>query len=310
MLPIQSASPKRRRRERMYREYMEFFDQGERTRRWHPLNDVPWDWLEQPAITQQIRNGEGPAAQENAAICLETFCGVELFIPDYTRNGLNLSREIFGQAWFHLAWGYEESKHALTFREYLLRSGLRTLDQYMDYEEKVLETVWELPFNTNREMACYGALQEIATYLIYAAQREKYKKEENPVLNQIFNLIGRDEAAHTSFYRKFLQFEFEEDPDGAAEDLAHVTAHFEMPGTKLIPDFYRRLDTEGVGVSSEHFMLHGIMPTLKFYGMTRREMLKALQRRREREARSAAAKLHYEQMVDTRRSDITPAPCL
>jgi len=284
MLQAKSASPKYRRRERMYREYMEFFDRAEKTRRWHPFNDIPWEWMQRSTIAEQISDKKGLATEENVATCLETFCAVELFIPDYTQNGLNLSREIFGQAWFHLAWGYEESKHALTFREYLLRSGLRTLEQYMDFEEKILEKQWYLPFQTNREMACYGALQEVATYLIYAAQREKYKAENNPVLVQIFNLIGRDEAAHASFYRKFLQFEFEEDPLGAAEDLAHVIANFQMPGVELVPDFDQRLQTDGVGISTQVFLQRGIMPTLKEYGMTRRDMLQALHRRREREA--------------------------
>lgn len=282
------ASPTKKRRERMYREYMEFFDWGEKTRRWHPLNDIPWDYLETPEISQAIANGEGPAAQEDVAVCLETFAGVELFIPDYTMNGLNRSRDLFGQAWFHLCWGYEESKHALTFREYLIRSGLRTEDQYMDYEEKVLRTVWTPLFETTRQMACYGALQEMATYLIYAAQREKYKREGNPLLQEIFNRISRDEAAHVSFYRKFVQFEFEEDPEGAAEDLAYVVSNFEMPGVKLIPDFFTRLGVDGVGITSQQFMQNGIMPTLRHFGMTRTEMLRALKRRKEREAKARA----------------------
>ncbi|WP_411888288.1 acyl-ACP desaturase [Hydrocarboniphaga effusa] len=278
VITLQGASPSRRRREQMYRDYMEFFEHSDRHRRWSPMSDIPWDLLERSGDLDRIAERRDQA-DEDLAVCLETFCGVELFIPDYTKNGLNISREIFGQAWFHLSWGYEEAKHALSFREYLLRSGLRTLDQYLDYEEKVLETEWKMPFSTNREMACYGALQEIATYLIYAGQRDHYRRKGNETLARLFELVGRDEAAHASFYRKFMRFEFQEDPEGTAEDLSHVISHFEMPGASLVPEFEQRLNVDGVAISKRLFMERGIMPTLKFIGMTRRDMLNAKRRR-------------------------------
>ena len=277
----QSASAKLRRREQMYRDYMEFFELAERNRRWNPMEDISWELLDTPAMRQQI--ADSSAEQKNTGGCLETFCGVELFIPDYTKNGLNISRDIFGQAWFHLAWGYEESKHALVFREYLLRSGLRTLEQYMDYEEEVLRTEWKMPYLSIREMACYGALQEIATYLIYAKQHDYYKNSGNQVLTQIFKLIARDEAAHASFYRKLMRFEFAEDPEGTAEDLAYVITHFEMPGEALIPNFHKRLQTDGVAISKQIFLERGVMPTLKVIGMSRRDFLAAKHRRENRE---------------------------
>jgi acyl-[acyl-carrier-protein] desaturase len=265
-----------RHRQNMYRAYMEFFDVAERKRRWHPLNDIPWERLD------PTKN------REDTAICLETFCGVELYVPDYTANGFNLTRNIFGHAWFQACWGYEESKHGLIFREYLIRSGLRTEAQYLAYEDEIFGKVWNLPFETRRQMTCYGALQEMATYLIYAAQRDKYKLEGNDVLHQIFYLVARDEAAHTGFYRKVLAFEFEEDPQGTLEDLAHVAFHFEMPGVRLIPNFDTRLKfTEGVGISSQHFLQFGLLPTLRVLGTTRTELVKAL---RDRNLRMSASK--------------------
>ena len=265
-----------RHRQNMYRAYMEFFDVAERKRRWHPLNDIPWEKLD-PAKNR-----------EDTAICLETFCGVELYVPDYTANGFNLTRNIFGHAWFQACWGYEESKHGLIFREYLVRSGLRTEEQYLEYEDKIFAKVWNLPFQTRRQMTCYGALQEIATYLIYAAQRDKYKQEGNDVLHEIFYLVARDEAAHTAFYRKVLAFEFAEDPQGTLEDLAHVAFHFEMPGVRLIPDFHDRLTfTQGVGISSQHFLQFGVLPTLKLLGTTRSELVKALRARDRRMSEAA-----------------------
>jgi acyl-[acyl-carrier-protein] desaturase len=150
-------SVSRAHREKMYRAYMEFFEVAEQKRRWTVFNDIPWEKLDSRFNT------------EEQAVCLETFCGVELYVPDYTMNGFNLTRSIFGHAWFQANWGYEESKHALVFREYLVRSGLRSDEQYNDFEEQIFSRAWNLPFDTRRQMTCYGAFQEMATYMIYAA---------------------------------------------------------------------------------------------------------------------------------------------
>jgi len=56
-------------------------------------------------------------------------------------------------------------------------------------EEKIFAKVWNLPFPTRRQMSCYGALQEIATYLIYSAQKHKYAAEGNEALQTIFALV-------------------------------------------------------------------------------------------------------------------------
>ena len=136
-------------------------------------------------------------------------------------------------------------------------------------------------------MACYGALQEIATYLIYASQRAAHRRSGNVVLAKLFDLVARDEAAHAAFYRNFIRFEYEEDPEGTAEDLAHVIAHFDMPGAQLVPDFERRLNVDGVAISSQHFLEKGIMPTMRSIGLTRRDLVRATLKRRETLAQAA-----------------------
>lgn len=267
-----SASP--RIREKMYRAYMEFFDSAERKRRWNPLRDIPWDKLD------LSKNSE------RKAICAETFCGVELYVPDYTANGFNLTRSLFGQAWFQANWGYEESKHALVFREYLVRSGLRTQAEYDAFEDLILGQVWNLPFHTRRQMTCYGALQEAATYLIYRAQREQAAREGDELLETLYFYVSRDEAAHMGFYRQVLQFEFEEDRQGTVEDLSHVLHHFRMPGMGLIPGYDDRLRINGVGVTPQVFLELGVYPTLRKLGVTRTELAQA---RRALLAREAAS---------------------
>jgi len=253
-------------REKIYRAYCEFFDTADKKRRWNPFNDIPWEKIN-PALNT-----------EDDAICLETFCGVELYVPDYTSNAFNLTRTMFGAAWFEASWGYEESKHALAYREYLIRSGLRTEEQYNAFEDKIFGKVWKLPFQTRRQMNCYGALQESATYLIYSTQREKAKLNGNETLEKIYFLISRDEAAHRGFYQKILQFEMEEDREGAMADLANVVFNFQMPGVGLIPEYDERLRVLGVGISPQYFLQHGVFPLLRALGTSRAELIKAYRR--------------------------------
>ena len=255
-------------REKAYRAYRDFFDVAERKRRWHPFNDIPWEKMDASKNSEQT------------AICLETFCGVELYVPDYTANGFQISRTVFGHAWFQANWGYEESKHSLVFREYLIQSGLRSLEQYYAFEDKIFGKVWKPLFHTRREMTCYGALQEAATYLIYQAQREKAQRDGSELLERIFFLISRDEAAHHGFYRTVLRLDLEEDREGTIDDIAHVVANFQMPGVGLVPDYEDRLAVTGVGISSDQFLQNGIFPLLRSLGTNRRELVASLQRKK------------------------------
>lgn len=250
--------------EKIYRAYLEFFEVAERKRRWNIFDDVPWDAL------------DGSRIDEQKATRIETFCAEELYLPDYSAGGISLTRPMFGAAWFQACWSYEESKHALVFREYLTRSGLRSEAQFAAFEESIFARRWSLPFQTRRQMACYGALQEAATYLAYKAQKDRAASEGDRVLEAIFFYAGRDEAAHAGFYRVALELELAEDRAGTLADLAHVIAHFRMPGDGLIPDYQERLRTSGAGISPRVFLERGVLPTLKTLGTSRAELKTAL----------------------------------
>ncbi|MBD2364922.1 acyl-ACP desaturase [Anabaena minutissima FACHB-250] len=246
-------------KEKIYRAYMEFFDIAERKRRWHPFNDIPWENLDPSKNT------------EEKAISIELFCGIELYVPDYTASGLNLVRPFFGYAWFQTNWGYEESKHGLTFREYLIRSGMRTKEQYAEFEKQVFAHVWKPSFKTPRQMTCYGALQESATFLVYKDRLEKARKEGDEVLEKIYYYLSRDEGAHMGFYLKVLQFEMEEDREGTLADLAHIIYHFKMPTFEFIPEQDQRLGV--VGISYRQFLQRGLFPILKALRTKRSELV-------------------------------------
>lgn len=247
-------------KDKVYRTYVDFYETAERKRRWNIFDDVPWEKLSPKTNSEQ------------RATCIETFCAEEMYLPDYNIAGAELTRGVFGMAWFQSAWTYEESRHGLVFREYLLRSGLRTPEQFEKLESDVFSRRWKAPFKTTRQMLCYGALQEAATYLAYRAQKERAELENDKTLAAIFFLVSRDEAAHAGFYRDMVALELAEDRLGTLADLAYVIANFKMPGDGLIPNYQRNLKVGGGGISTRLFFTRAVLPMLKQLGTSRGEL--------------------------------------
>ena len=272
---------KRRIDEKLYAEYMDFFEKAERERRWNVFTDIPWDKI-------------NPDASDTLADCAETFASVEMYLPDYVAGGINVVREYFGRAWFQANWGYEESKHSLALGEYLVRSGKRTRDQWFDLQDEIFAKQWQLPFETARQMTCYGMIQEQATFVIYCKHREFAKREGDECLRTIYDLVARDEIAHTRFYQQVIRILLEEDREGTLADIAHVYANFKMPGVALVPDYDQRIlkmRGEG-GIDRNIFIRKVYLPILKYLGIGRHEMLaaqrKAIDERRTRELEEEA----------------------
>lgn len=257
--------------QQLYRMYMEFFETAERKRRWSVFDDIPWELAERLEPDSDL------------ALCAETFCAVESYLPDYVGEGLNLVRESFGQAWWHINWGYEEAKHALALREYLVRTGQRTAEQMIAFEIEVLQRRWRLPFATARQIACYGALQEKTTWMIYRHQMVAARAAGDELLATVYRYIARDEAAHGGFYQDVLTALLVEDREGTIADLAHVLARFTMPAYDLVPDYDDRVRVmRRVGIDRKVFLREVVLPILTRIGVPRRELAKA-------SARQAAA---------------------
>jgi len=142
-------------------------------------------------------------------------------------------------------------------------------------ENTIFVKSWVPPFSTIRQMACYGALQEGATYLAYKAQKDKAEAECDEVLTAIFSLVGIDEAAHACFYRKVIGIEMDDDRAATIADFAHVLANFKMPGDGLIAGCHEWLKTGGGGVSPRQFMGQVVLPTLRSLGISRSELKSA-----------------------------------
>jgi acyl-[acyl-carrier-protein] desaturase len=247
--------------EKLYRAYMSFFEDAERSRRWRLEDDVPWELA-----------GHCPRDPRLSAAA-EAFAGVEMFLPDYVSQGINLVRDRFGQAWFQASWAYEESKHALVLREYLLRTGQRTEEEIFAHERRLLGGRWELPFSTVRQMTLYGALQEMTTFASYKKQEAAARAGGDALLARIYEIVARDEMAHAGFYLKVCKLLLEEDGDGTRADLAHVIRHFRMPATDLIPDWARHeAAMREVGLDRAAFFTEVLLPVLRRLGVDRREL--------------------------------------
>jgi acyl-[acyl-carrier-protein] desaturase len=242
-------------REAFHREFMTFFERAERTRRWSIFDDVPWDRLT-----------DGPR-DPDLALAAETFCGIEMFLPDYLQSYLGMLEGNYSQAWFGANWGYEEAKHALALREYLLRSGQRTEAQLQDFADAVLTRHWQPPYRDRRQMVVYSALQELTTFVSYRKQRELAQRANDPVLSEVYRLIGRDEMAHCRFYQRILAMHLDEDRTGTLTDLVHVLRTFRMPAHELLPDPQAREAVRTAGFGKGVFITEVLLPTLASLGL-------------------------------------------
>jgi acyl-[acyl-carrier-protein] desaturase len=247
-------------RAQYYRAAMDYLQIAERKRDWKLFDDIPWEKID-PAKNS-----------EQKAICIETFCAEEMYLPDYSSHGARMTRDLFGAAWFQARWSFEESRHGLAFREYLLQSGMRSEEQFDSFDKMLFSRSWIPPFPTVRQMSCYGAIQEGATYAAYKAQKDKAEVEGDSVLKAIFNNVASDEAAHAGFYRKVVEIELGADREATVCDFAHVLANFKMPGDGLIPHYHERLKFGGGGITARQFMEGVVLSTLRSLGITRAEL--------------------------------------
>src|SRR5947207_8546384 len=130
-----------------WRLYRDFFDRAEKKRRWSLRDDIPWDQC-------------NPDVDPAIADVVESFCAVELYLPDYTSKILPVVRSCRGRSWFYANWGYEESKHSLVLHDWLLRSGARSEEQMADLDAMVFAGEWNLPHDSHLGMLAYAMVQE------------------------------------------------------------------------------------------------------------------------------------------------------
>lgn len=248
-------------KEKFYREYMTFFEHAERNRRWNPFQDIDWE---------QVKN---EPKNDKLALCAETFCGVELYLPDYVEGHLSLFRDNFARAWFAANWGYEESKHALTLSQWLVKSGHRTETQMMEFHDRILSKKWSPPFDTGRQMTVYGVVQEMTTFFIYKKQQQLCEAEGQTGLAAAYKLIAKDEMAHTQYYNTILSHYLDDDREGTLKDIGHVFYNFTMPAYDLVPDYDQRVEVmRTAGIDRGTFLTEVWGPIFKWLKLTRHDL--------------------------------------
>ena len=207
-----------------YRELVKYLKLAEEKRRWNVFRDIAW-------------HEANPNSSDTLAHCVETFCAVEMYLPDFTSKMLHMIRRSRGRAWFHVNWGYEESKHSMALEAWLLASGHRSEEQREQFEQELLEAEWELPFDHPRQMVCYTMIQELATFWNYRNLEKIATQQKDWALVGALRLISVDERVHYNFFRNIVKEWMKLDEAQTVEDLKYVFDHFTMPGRTQIPHY-------------------------------------------------------------------------
>jgi acyl-[acyl-carrier-protein] desaturase len=213
----------------IYNLYRNYFDMAEKRRRWSLKDDIPW--------------GEANRALSPAvADVVQTFCCVELYLPDYLGKLIPQVRDVRGRAWFLANWGYEESKHSLAMGDWLLHSGHRTEEELADIEHDTFALEWDLPHDSALGMVCYTTFQELATWLHYKnLQKVVHAEGGCPALERVLHLIAIDERAHYDFFKRLVQLYLRFDRRATLEQLRQVVNTFRMPAVHMWTDSRARM---------------------------------------------------------------------
>jgi acyl-[acyl-carrier-protein] desaturase len=247
----------------MWQLFRDFFDLAERKRRWRVADDIPWDDCNRtlkPVIADVV----------------ETFCAVELYLPDYSAKILPKVRQSKGRAWFYANWGYEESKHSLALSDWLLKSGHRSEEYMADLERKVFAREWHLPHDNHLGMLAYAMVQEEATFVNYRNLRERTKAlGGDPALEKLLGYLAVDEKAHHSFFRDCLRLYLEFDRPAVIEQLRRVMNEFRMPVIHDLLDDSRSRVAAVRGLElfdANSYYREVYLPILGSLGISRQEM--------------------------------------
>jgi len=216
-------------RAEIYTIFRDYFDKAEKKRRWSIMDGIPWHQC-------------NPSLDPAIADVVESFCAVELYLPDYLSKLIPQVRANRGRAWMLANWGYEEAKHSMVLGDWLLRSGHRSEEEMADLEEEVFSHEWDLPHDNPRAMICYTMVQELATWLHYNKLRELVGDHGDPALYRLLTLIAIDERAHYDFFRRLVKVYLDYDRQATLEQMRRVVNGFNMPAVHMLADSRHRVE--------------------------------------------------------------------
>jgi acyl-[acyl-carrier-protein] desaturase len=254
--------------EGLHRLFRDFFDRAEEKRRWSIRDSVPWE---------ECNRSLNPALAD----IVETFCAVELYLPDYLAKLIMQVRANRGRAWFLANWGYEEAKHSLALEDWLLKSGQRSDERIADMHREVFSHEWQLPHDSARGMLCYAMFQELATQMHYVNLRSCVRAEGGcPALEKVLTLVAADEAAHADFFFKCVAIYLEHDREETLEQLRRVGNAFRMPAVHMLADgAVRQNEVRRFKIFDEEVWYHHVLePALTRLGLTRHDLRRKTRR--------------------------------
>jgi acyl-[acyl-carrier-protein] desaturase len=246
----------------LWRLYRDFFDKAERRRRWSIEKDIPW-----VACNKSL-------APEIADV-VESFCAVELYLPDYLMRAFPSSRPSRARSWFYANWGYEESKHSLALGDWLVKSGMRTEEQLADLEGQVFDNLWQIPYESHVALLAYAMVQEKATGLNYRNLRRcAQERGGDPALEQLLMLVAVDEQAHYTFFLETIQLYLKHDRDNTLAHMRQVMNAFAMPAIYGLVDGRQRVTrVKELDIFNDNLYYQEVyLPILEALGVSRAEM--------------------------------------
>jgi len=235
--------------------YREFFDRAERNAAGR-------------SATTFLESGESLDPAPIADV-VESFCAVEMYLPDYIAKALPMIRKNKGWAWFHANWGYEESRHSLALGDWLLRSGMRTDEQMADLEDMVFQQEWEPPQDSAHGMLIYANGAGVGDLAALPQPARACPGPRRPALTTLLQFIAVDEKAHHAFYRSIVQVFMEIDRKETLEQLRRVLLGFRMPAVHLLAESQKRVQTiKDLNIFDEDMFLHDVyQPILEVLGI-------------------------------------------
>jgi acyl-[acyl-carrier-protein] desaturase len=226
--------------------FIRFFRNAMKVRNWTPWDDLPLDEMRE----------RGHLLSEDTVTIIQAYLGIENYVGDYVREGLDLAHGQRERRNLLLAWGMEEMKHAEAWELVLLHSGRRTEEELRTYREGLLTHKWTLRedhpgIDSSLGLICYSMLQERATYYNYEEMRKRIRREyglpERPTDLErergmqigaagAFKTVANDESAHHGVFLELVKIYLRYMPQETVATLLKVFNSFRMPAQHLIPD--------------------------------------------------------------------------
>lgn len=196
----------------------------------------------------------GDRLQDDTVTLIKGFMGVEGFIGDFVRSGLE-EFQTRRQRNQHIQWGHEEWRHEVGLARILIASGRMTEDEVDEYNNSHDKNQWSPTqhpgVNDPLGALAYSTFQELDTHGNYQRLREKVRREYgiNPVVTPderarkmeygasgALKLIDRDEIAHFGLFLPQLLISARYFPDETAAKVSEVKEGFAMPALRILPE--------------------------------------------------------------------------